>query len=312
MEQQLKQLTTDCSQLSHRAAFLEHLGRFLSSSSGRHEWLAWLLYYSLPVLKDVLPAAYYANWALLVDCVVVMLGIDISLAQLVYCERGFKTFVLDFQKLYGKQHMSFNVHQTLHLVQSVKDWGPLWCHSAFLFESFNAVLLNMVKGTQGVPMQILHTFYLICAIPSNLKSVLQRCSVSQRIFIQSLTTHQRHIRSAVKLSTGLTVLGLPHYRSLNRSHFVALHSLSAIVKQTVVAYYRRAVVHGEIVDTLHYCRRLKWNSYTVSLDNGRYFQVTTFVVTDLGYWKVLAPGPIQLCQQLSNHSTETEARHCSF
>lgn len=114
----------------------------------------------MPVLRDVLPAAYYANWALLVDCVAILLGVEITPAQLVYCERGFKAFVADFEKLYGKKHMSFNVHQTLHLVQSVYDWGPLWSHSAFIFESYNAVLLNMVQGTQGVPMQILHTFYL--------------------------------------------------------------------------------------------------------------------------------------------------------
>jgi hypothetical protein len=32
-----------------------------------HEWLVWLLYYSLPVLKGILPIAFYAHWAILVD-----------------------------------------------------------------------------------------------------------------------------------------------------------------------------------------------------------------------------------------------------
>jgi len=32
-----------------------------------HEWLAWLLYYSLPVLKDILPSRFYNHWALMVD-----------------------------------------------------------------------------------------------------------------------------------------------------------------------------------------------------------------------------------------------------
>ena len=32
-----------------------------------HEWLAWLLYYSLPVLCNILPTIYYSHWALLVE-----------------------------------------------------------------------------------------------------------------------------------------------------------------------------------------------------------------------------------------------------
>jgi len=51
------------------------------------------------VLKGILPKPHYTHWALLVDCVSVLLGTNISLAQLVYCERGFVLFVSDFAKL---------------------------------------------------------------------------------------------------------------------------------------------------------------------------------------------------------------------
>jgi len=269
-----------------------------------HEWLVWLLYYSLPVLRDVLPAAYYANWALLVDCVAILLGVEITPAQLVYCERGFKAFVADFEKLYGKKHMSFNVHQTLHLVQSVYDWGPLWSHSAFIFESYNAVLLNMVQGTQGVPMQILHTFYLHRAIPFNVKSVLPQCSASQRRVIHTLTSHQHQIKSAIKVTSGVTMLGLPNYRTLNRSHYVALHSVSDVVNyQAVVAYYNRAVVYGNIVHSLYYCNTLKRNSYTVRLADDRYYQIDTFVITDLGSG--------EQCYALGRYLYEVPFKFCS-
>jgi len=267
-----------------------------------HEWLAWLLYYSLPVLKGILPHTHYTHWALLVDCVSILLGKEISLAQLVYCERGLVQFVSDFENLYGKQHLSFNVHQTLHLVQSVRDWGPLWSHSAFLFESYNSVLLNMIRGTQGVPMQILHSFFLTRAIPSNVANVLPDCSPAEQEFIQSLTSHRRTVKSVITPSTGVTLLGQAMYRNLKRPDYVALHCMSPVVTQTVVAYYDRAVIHGELVHSLGYCKSLKRNSYTVCLVDGRYFQVSRFIVADLGFGlqcyaigRYLCRTPFQFC-----------------
>ena len=124
-----------------------------------------------------------------------------------YCERAFLEFVSDFKTLYGKQHMNYNVHQLLPITQSVRNWGPLWSHSAFMFEAFNAVLLNMVKRTHGVPVQILNVFSLTCAIPFNVRAVLPNCSQPEAMFIRSLTTPRHTIKAAVKMNDGVTVLG---------------------------------------------------------------------------------------------------------
>jgi hypothetical protein len=190
--------------------------------------------------------------------------------------------VTDFQRLYGKEHMSFNVHQTLHLVQSVKDWWPLWSHSAFVFESFNAVLLKMIKGTQGVPKQILSTFCLTRAIPQNVRSVLPHCSDNEAQFIEALTTHTHKIRCAVTIENEITVLGQPVCRALKRSHFVAMHSLAVNVPQTVVSYYNRVIHRGEVYHCYEYCLKLKRNSYTVQLVDGQYYHVDKYVCMNLG------------------------------
>jgi len=87
-------------------------------------------------------------------------------------------FVSDFENLYGKQHLSFNVHQTLHLVQSVRDWGPLWSHAENLFESYNSVLLNMIK----VCLCRLCTHFLTRAIPANVASVERKPTSSKVVF----------------------------------------------------------------------------------------------------------------------------------
>jgi len=195
-----------------------------------HEWLVWLLYYSLPAVKGILASYYYEHWAILVDCIGTLLGAGISCAQMISCERRFKIFVADLQQLYGEQHMSFNVHQLLHIVQSCRDWGPLWSHSAFIFEDFNAVLLKMIRGIQGVPMQILQTFCLIRAIPANVQSVLLKCTPAEQMFIHSLTGHKRRIKSALQVQNDIriTLLGKPKFRWLSRSHYVALQFIVSV------------------------------------------------------------------------------------
>jgi len=164
-----------------------------------HEWLVWLLFYSLPVLKGILPHTY-AHWGILVDCIAILLHARVTFEELKSCETGLICFVQDFLPLYGKQHLSFNVHQTLHLVESVRNWGPLWTHSAFLFESYNAVLLKMIRGTQGVPARIVHTFSLTRGIPVNVKATLPQFSDVQRAFISDLTSNKHDIKSAHKIS----------------------------------------------------------------------------------------------------------------
>ncbi|KAL7292617.1 hypothetical protein TKK_0013746 [Trichogramma kaykai] len=50
--------------------------------------------------------------------------------------------------------MTFNIHQLLHLVQSVADLGPLWAHHGYPFEDGNGQLVKTVKSAKGVLHQI--------------------------------------------------------------------------------------------------------------------------------------------------------------
>lgn len=63
-------------------------------------------------------------------------------------------FVPDVSVLYGKQYLTFNVHQLRHLALSVKRWGPHWATWAFLFEDRNGELTRVAKGTQAIDKQL--------------------------------------------------------------------------------------------------------------------------------------------------------------
>lgn len=69
-------------------------------------------------------------------------------------EKTLKKFVMEFQKLYGTENMSFTLHLMTHISASVRNWGALWATSTFSFESFNGTLLKFFNGTTHVQQQI--------------------------------------------------------------------------------------------------------------------------------------------------------------
>lgn len=75
-----------------------------------------------------------------------------------------RKFVFDVQEIYSIKEMTFNVHLLLHMAKSVLNWGPLWTHSAFPFESENRNLLNAIKSAKGVTLQIVRHVNMLQSI----------------------------------------------------------------------------------------------------------------------------------------------------
>lgn len=132
---------------------INRLPRKLSNTL--HHWKAselrsWLLFYSLPCLRDILPDVYLKHFSLLVEATYLLLGEGISSEDLQRADLLLTMFVKSAEGLYGKAFMGLNVHNLLHLVGCVKKWGPLWAWSCFCFESFNGEIKKGIHGTGNV------------------------------------------------------------------------------------------------------------------------------------------------------------------
>jgi len=123
---------------------ITRLPRTLWKSS---EWRAFTLFYASVCLRDILPTAFFEHFMLLSESLYLLLLNNISLNHLNLADRYLKQFVRDFKLLYGKQYMTYNIHLLLHLSDSVRNWGPLWCYSNYDFENVNGSLLKMFHGT---------------------------------------------------------------------------------------------------------------------------------------------------------------------
>ncbi|CAN7984370.1 unnamed protein product, partial [Ixodes hexagonus] len=87
-------------------------------------------------------------------------------------ETMLRSFVSMTGTLYGASAMTFNVHQLLHLPEAARQMGPLWGHSAFVFEGGNGRLVKLVKGASAVPQQIVERVVMAQQLEQSLASPL--------------------------------------------------------------------------------------------------------------------------------------------
>ncbi|KAL7290560.1 hypothetical protein TKK_0015327 [Trichogramma kaykai] len=137
-----------------------YISRFCRSINDRkfwksREWENWLLYYSLPIISDFSQMKEFADhWSLIVEAAHLLMKDEIQEHELLRANNLLKNAVADTEQLYGEDAMTYNIHQLLHLVQSVVDWGPLWAHFGYPFENGNGQLLKVVHAAKGVINQM--------------------------------------------------------------------------------------------------------------------------------------------------------------
>lgn len=115
--------------------FIQRLPRELETSRAyfkASELQAWLLYYSVPCLIDILPERYLEHFACFVEGVYILLGDNITPGSIDLARDLLSTFYKDHQLLYGDGNCSLNVHNVgAHLVNMCNHGGHFGLGPAF-------------------------------------------------------------------------------------------------------------------------------------------------------------------------------------
>lgn len=135
------------------------ISRSPRSLKERHQWKAnelraWLLFYSCGALYGILKKRFLKHYVKLVVAVKIYLQEVITPADMGKAKTNIENFGREFESLYGKSNMRYNVHTISHIPDGVQNLGPLWAHSNFPFESNNGKLTNFVNAPKGVLHQI--------------------------------------------------------------------------------------------------------------------------------------------------------------
>lgn len=119
------------------------------------EYANWILLFSIPMLKNILPRSQFESWVWFVQAIYILSRKKITDANLKTAEALLVKFIQKFQDDYSHLNMSFNVHLVLHACLTVKNWGPLWAvSSAYAFEAGNGDVKKLLHSAHGVPNQV--------------------------------------------------------------------------------------------------------------------------------------------------------------
>ncbi|XP_055906188.1 uncharacterized protein LOC129941538 [Eupeodes corollae] len=98
------------------------------------EFRTFLLYLGPVLLKNETQEEVYENFMQL-HCAVSICMSEKSYTFIDIAQTMFKSFIHGFAKLYGRENISYNVHNLYHIADDVKLHGPLDNMSAFKYEN---------------------------------------------------------------------------------------------------------------------------------------------------------------------------------
>lgn len=111
-----------------------------------HEFMNFILFFAIPLLKDEMDEIYYQHILLLIISLECLLGKKILKSKLTLVNDMLKLFVRDAQDLYDIHFLSSGVHELLHLVQSTLESGNLYVISCYPYEELNRKITRFIKG----------------------------------------------------------------------------------------------------------------------------------------------------------------------
>lgn len=233
------------------------------------EWENWALYYSVPLLSLFIANKYVQHWAIMSDSLHTFLQASITMDEIEKTDKNLHGFVADVETLYSKEAMTYNCHQLLHAGRSVLNWGPLWAHSAYSFESANGNLLNAIKCARGVVQQIFRYLQLQKSLQVLKDSIYHNCSAVIKDFCNRII--RKEIMKCIK--------------PRNIRYFGSEMMLENIILEQFQLYDKDFKVFMRIIkDNCIYgsCERANLRSCDsfARLDDGRFVEIHSFLVDE--------------------------------
>ena len=225
------------------------------------EYRAWLLFYSIPVMLNILPVEYLAHHMLLVEAIYILLSSSISPLMLGKADRLIKHYCFKMASYYSERQMTANVHQLLHLPHIVSSFGPLNAYSCFGFENLNGCLLSFIKGTRYVEMQIIEAVCKTQTLPHVAQNIL--CPESEPALIyQQLNNMDLSSNNSI-VGSNCIALGAIE-KKMQLSDPLHQEALVKITRSQQLGIFKRATVKHTTFHSLSHTQSKRRNSYTVS------------------------------------------------
>lgn len=258
-------------------------GKFYKAS----EILVWFLY-MYPCLEGVIPDDEYRHFRSFCCFLFELLKDDLTWHRLEEIEKDLYQWLIDFQRIYGLEYVTLNVHNIGHLCVCINRFGPLWAYTCFPFECYNKIISRSVKGTyrfeKGVANSVGTFQYL--------KKELDLLSVN--IYTEYMI--KKSVRKdGVVISNDITVYKKHTSSSNDRifyNHIVVRGQLFDSHKLVKKRYYNNSVARlkdGSIVtiDCVENNRYRGWRLHCRVLSDGRFNNCIFVSLESLRNWVIV-------------------------
>ncbi|XP_048254385.1 uncharacterized protein LOC125381544 [Haliotis rufescens] len=227
----------------------------------------WTLLFSVYALKDVISDDHLECWRNFVLacrylCCRVLTENDIKMADLLLI-----SFCENFERLYGRDRVTPNMHLHGHLIECVQDFGPIYSFWLFSFERFNGMLGDYTTNKKSVELQLMRRFVshshllglvlddefhfgdtlepIIATVTANIKvGTLGKINSSECLQLRQMSSRLHHIENLQWTDIDRFIFSKYKVRGLTENDE---HSLQEM--------YR--ALYGETVETLPAVREIK-------------------------------------------------------
>lgn len=127
---------------------------FSRSDFKANEYRSLLFYYLRFTLHGALDIKYIRNFEMLSSSIYILSKEKVSLNEIEEANTKLNEFADTFEDLYGKNQVTINLHLIRHLADAVKNLGPLWVHSAYVFEANNGVVIAANNSKRDIVHQL--------------------------------------------------------------------------------------------------------------------------------------------------------------
>lgn len=162
-----------------------------------NEYRNLLWYYLRFSLYGLLHPRLIKHFVLLSDATYILCKDNIKETEIHAAGTMLNEFADLFEKFYGKNSVTINLHLLRHYAHSVLNTGPLWCQSLFAFESNIGEIKRSFNSTVDVVEQIAFNFCIKAAIK---QKPLDAMKIPEILRIKSKSIEQESILSLISVA----------------------------------------------------------------------------------------------------------------
>ena len=122
------------------------------------EWRNWVTVFSPLVLRQRLTDEQWEHWKKYIFACKLLCSRSVLPVAIALGEKLLLEFCREFECLYGAEKVTPNMHLHCHVVDSIRDYGPVYAFWLFSFERYNGILGGFHTNNHDIESQFVYRF----------------------------------------------------------------------------------------------------------------------------------------------------------